>query len=108
MAQQQKAIEAKYPKNGRNAQICLYFNSHNSESTIKTQFNQLITQKYGNSTIIIEDDASTDNSPMLIKYLIEEASGKVKFTQSKQKKGALNGLKDSLSQCPDESIVLML
>jgi len=44
--QQLKAVESKYPKIGKNAQVCLYFNSHNSESTIKAQFKHLATQIY--------------------------------------------------------------
>lgn len=71
----------------------MYFNSHNSESTIKDQFKQLVSQKYENAVIIVEEDASTDNSPMLIKYFMDQASENIKFTQSKEKKGPLKGLK---------------
>jgi len=45
---------------------------------------------------------------MLIKYLMDQASTKIKFTQSKEKKGALKGFKEALSQCSDDSIVVLL
>jgi glycosyltransferase involved in cell wall biosynthesis len=57
---------------------------------------------------VIEEDASTDNSPMLIKYLMDSTPSKVKFTQSKEKKGALKGLKEAIEQCSEDSIVVLL
>ena len=76
--------------------VCLYFNSHNVEPTIKEQFSALASQSYQNGKITIEDDRSTDNTAMFIDYAMKKKHGSVTFHQNLDKKGVLKGVEKFL------------
>lgn len=57
---------------------------------------------------MVEDDASSDNSPMFIKYTLDEGKKDIVFNKNRQKKGVLNGLKNFITKCPDDSIIVIL
>lgn len=90
------------------SEVCLYFNVHNAESTIKQQFQALANQQYQNSKIKIEDDRSTDNSAMFIEYAMKKNHGNVVFGQNLEKKGVLKGAGKFIEECKEDSIVVLM
>ena len=74
---QEEYMKYKYRKEGKNLKINIHLYLHNNEATIKSQIESIASQLYNNINITIENDASSDNSPMFIKYMADKHPGKI-------------------------------
>lgn len=70
-------MKYKYPKEGKQLKINIHLYLRNNEATVKTQIESIAAQHYNNLNITIENDASSDNSPMFIKYMTDQYPGKI-------------------------------
>lgn len=73
LAEQKAWLQQKYPKTGKQTQICAYFSSYNNEQTVKSQVKAIATQAYENFLVVVEDDGSSDNTHIFAKYTLDEA-----------------------------------
>lgn len=76
---------------------------------MKQQVLTIANQNYENFKVTIQDDASTDNTPMFIKYTLEELKKEnINFLKKTERQGIIGGLKEAISECSDNSIVVVL
>lgn len=87
-------------------------NGFNNEDKIKEQIKMLASQIYKNSFVLVQDDGSSDNTPIFAKYTIEELNQKgiknIVFSQNSNRKGIFKGLNDFIKRCNSDSIVIVL
>ena len=78
--------------------MCIYMHTRNTESSIKSQYPAIFNQNYEKMKVEIEDDASSDNTPMVLEYLAKaNFTRKIKIVQNEEKKGLLKGFKRFIS-----------
>ncbi|WP_151950594.1 glycosyltransferase family 2 protein [Aliarcobacter butzleri] len=85
--------------------ISVFVPVYNAEKFIEECILSIINQDYENIEIIVSDDASTDNTPIILKKLQEKFSNKIKLFLQENNLGITNNFNFILSKCRGKYIL---
>ena len=82
--------------------VTILLSTYNGERYLEKQLNSLISQTYNNIEILIIDDASTDNTRLILKQY--QDNDKISISLNEINKGFTQNFSDSLQLCKGEFI----
>ncbi|MFV0563955.1 glycosyltransferase [Malaciobacter mytili] len=85
--------------------VSIFVPVYNAEKFIKECILSIINQNYQNIEIVISDDASTDNTPIILKELEKKFSNKIKLFLQENNIGITNNFNFILSKCTGKYIL---
>lgn len=84
--------------------VSIFMTTYNHELYIEEALRSCLNQTYSNIEIVISDDASSDNTPLILKKIKEEYPDKIKLNLNKVNLGLKLNANLCLSLCVGEYI----
>lgn len=97
-------------KNSIERPIVVVVCSYNNEQWSKNTLDSIFTQEYSNFRLIIVDDCSSDDNPLVIQQYIDDhnLADRVTFIRNERRHRKLFNLYRVLYECDDDEIVFMV
>lgn len=97
-------------KSSTNRPIVVVICSYNNEQWTENTLDSVFTQEYDNFRVIIVDDCSTDNNPIVIQKYIDDhnLADRITFVHNTERHRKLFNLYKVLYECNDDELVVMV